>query len=323
MKNIFAFAEEGAPRKRIRTHLRESELRKLASDKSSKLDQLLAIAAYKAEAIRSNTGQRPTDEEAALSGFEQNPFRWEAQGRQSQVEVGFLWSWQGRDGVGRKSFVFSQLHNVFRRQVPRPPGLDEADADLYKRLLESASLETKQRKAPCKYLGVDIGTGKFEADPGKWPSRSYLGKKTHATVYFEWEHVLSEELPHRCSISVDDLLHNQRSVAGHPLKRSAFSNLTFSIEFMKAVAANVHQGVQFKGIAYDQERAAIVEQLPHEGVDVQDEPLYWVLPDGRCECWSVRKLEEAQPEELLHTSAASQECSLWLSCAGLKGLVSS
>ena len=76
---------------------------------------------------------------------------------------------------------------------------------------------------------------------------------------------------------------------------------------MRSVAANVHPGVQFKGTAYDQERAAIVEQLPHEGVDVQDEPLYWVLPDGRCECWSVRKLQEAQPDELLHASEDTLE----------------
>jgi len=71
---------------------------------------------------------------------------------------------------------------------------------------------------------------------------------------------------------------------------------------MKAVAANLHDGVQFKGVAYDQERAAIVEHLPNEGVDIQDEPLYWVLPDGRCECWTVRKLHAAQPDELVHTS---------------------
>ena len=52
VKDIAAVVEEGAPKKRIRAHLRESELRKLAADPASKLDQLLAIAGNKADEIR-------------------------------------------------------------------------------------------------------------------------------------------------------------------------------------------------------------------------------------------------------------------------------
>ena len=73
-KDITADAEEGAPRKRIRTHLRETELRKLGADNPQKLDQLLAVAAYKAEEIRAEIEQTPIDEEATLARFEQNPF---------------------------------------------------------------------------------------------------------------------------------------------------------------------------------------------------------------------------------------------------------
>ena len=188
VKNIASVVEDGAPRKRIRAHLRESELRKLAADTSSKLDQLLAIAAYKADEIRAEAEGRALDQQEAFARFEQNPFRWDAQGRQSHVDVCFLWTWRGTDGNGRRAFVFPRLDNVFKRQIPRPPGLDDADEDTYKRLVEAASLETKQRKAPCKYLGI-LSQGKFEADPGKWHSRSYPGSKTYATVYFEWEHV--------------------------------------------------------------------------------------------------------------------------------------
>ena len=89
-KDITAAHDEAAPRKRIRTHLRETELRKLAEDKPLKLDQLLAIAADKAEEIRAGAQVRPIDGDTALAGFEQSPFRWEAQGRQSRIEVGFL-----------------------------------------------------------------------------------------------------------------------------------------------------------------------------------------------------------------------------------------
>ena len=112
VKDIAAIVEEGAPKKRIRAHLRESELRKLAADHASKLDQLLAIAAYKAEGLRAQAEGRPLDEEAAMVRFEQNPFQWETSGWRSQVEVCFLWTWLDRDGAPRKAFVFSILLNV-------------------------------------------------------------------------------------------------------------------------------------------------------------------------------------------------------------------
>ena len=69
---------------------------------------------------------------------------------------------------------------------------------------------------------------------------------------------------------------------------------------MQAVASNVHAGLQFKGIAFDQERAQIVQQLPCGGLDIQDEPVYWVFPDGQCRCWSVRDLAEAREDQLVN-----------------------
>ena len=90
VKAITAVAEDGAPRKRIRAHLRESELRKLIEASPRKLDQLVAIAAYKAEEVRAEAEERPAAEREALAGFERNPLRWEAAGWKSQVDVCFL-----------------------------------------------------------------------------------------------------------------------------------------------------------------------------------------------------------------------------------------
>lgn len=45
-----------------------------------------------------------------------------------------------------------------------------------------------------------------------------------------------------------------------------------------------------------------MEHLPDEGQDIQCEPLYWVLPDGRCDVWSVRLLAESHPDQLVHAS---------------------
>ena len=69
----------------------------------------------------------------------------------------------------------------------------------------------------------------------------------------------------------------------------------FSPEFMDAIAQNVREGIRFRGIAFESERPTIVRQ---GGVDLQDEPVHWTLPDGRCECWSVRRMAEATDDLL-------------------------
>ena len=133
--------EEGAPKKRIKPHLPERALRNAALKHSSKLDQVLAIACYRAEEIRAGAEHRDMNMEVALAAFEQNPFRWAARGRQSQVEVAFFWSWCGSDGAKSKCFSFAMLHHVLARQVPRPAALAQSDADLWKSLTGIASVE--------------------------------------------------------------------------------------------------------------------------------------------------------------------------------------
>ncbi len=156
---------EGLARKRIKLRLRETELRKLVARKTSQFQQLVAIATYRAEERRANSEQRDVIEEVAKSGFECSPWKWDVQGRQSHSEVAFLWTWQTRDGTLRKAFVFQRLNNVFVQGLPRPPDLCETDADLFRQLLEIAVLEKRSRKAPCKYLGVHIGKGRYEQNP--------------------------------------------------------------------------------------------------------------------------------------------------------------
>ena len=76
------------------------------------------------------------------------------------------------------------------------------------------------------------------------------------------------------------------------------NGLAVTKEFLKAVAANTHPGIIFKGIVQDSERPDIKNMLPNEGVDVLDEPFYWALPDGRIVCWSVRELARKRSDEL-------------------------
>ena len=69
-------------------------------------------------------------------------------------------------------------------------------------------------------------------------------------------------------------------------------------ELLKAVAANTHPGIIYKGILQDAERPDIKNLLPNGGVDIFDEPVYWALPDGRIVCWSVRELAQKRGDEL-------------------------
>ena len=75
LMDIDRVREEGAPRKKIRRHLHESDLRNAAQEHGAKLDQLIAIACYRAEEIRAADEKREVIMELAMAGFEQNPFR--------------------------------------------------------------------------------------------------------------------------------------------------------------------------------------------------------------------------------------------------------
>ena len=85
--DIDRVAEDEGVRKRIKRHLREYELRHVATNHASKLDQVLAIACYRAEEIRAAAEHRAMSMEVALAAFEQNPFRWTARGWYSQVGI--------------------------------------------------------------------------------------------------------------------------------------------------------------------------------------------------------------------------------------------
>ena len=126
-----------------------------------------------------------------------------------------------------------------------------------------------------------------------------MTSKTKAEVHYEWAFVSREGKPHRVSTSVNHVLHNKRTPSVNPLQSSACSRLTFPIEFFNAVASNVLAGIEFKGIAYESDRPHLLARIPCGGEDVQAEPVYWKLPDGRVVCWSVRHLAEARDDELL------------------------
>ena len=62
---------------------------------------------------------------------------------------------------------------------------------------------------------------------------------------------------------------------------------------LPAIAKVIYQGIGLEG-----DRPTFLRDVPRDGRDVQDEPVHWLLPGGRCVCWSVRQLAAAQDVEL-------------------------
>ena len=85
----------------------------------------LATATCLAEHKRSKQHERDPDWNAALSGFELNPWRWDiVEGRASQVRVYFLWTWRvaGNENCSFE-LVCKRLDNLLARGDVPSPGL--------------------------------------------------------------------------------------------------------------------------------------------------------------------------------------------------------
>ena len=284
----------------IKPSLHPGQLKKLAAARPDRWDMVVAVAKWRAEVTKAELKSRPPDMEQACAAFERDPFRWHVHtSRRVHTQVVTLWSWFGGD-QWCEFFQTNRVDNVLERGFPRPQHQNTPDETLWRNLCAIAEGETQQRKAPCAYLGLAVAGGKFEPDPSKWPTKLHPSSqgRTKATVHFEWVGVAIDGRAHTVAVSVNHALHNQRAPPQNPLANTSPSGLKFSPCFMETVAQNVHEEAHFKGIAFEGERASIVPQLPQGGVDIQDEPVYWTLPDGRCEHWSVRRMAEATDDLL-------------------------
>ena len=305
LKDIVVEAADVDKKRRIGAHLRIGEITKFAAARPEACSAAVAMAIWRAELARSAHEGRLMDDERAAAGFERSPFAWRARsGRCDRSLVTCLWLWKGAER--RQKFATVRLDKFLTQGVPPPAFTPIVDEELRRQLLAVAELEVEARKAPCVYLGLQVGPGKYEPDPSKWPSQHYPASmgKTKATVYYHWEHVSVDGAPHVVGLCVNHLLHDNRSLPERfcPLARSAPSGLKFDEKFMNAVASKVRDGISFKGIAYEGEKPQVVPHLPQGGLDLQDCPVYWALPDGRLLCWSVRRLSEATDDMFVEES---------------------
>ena len=188
-----------------------------------------------------------------------------------------------------------------RKRIPAPPGMCKQDEEIYRCLVSAAEAEQKTSKVPCTYLGLQLKDDRFEPDPSNWPAERLHHGKTHANVWFEWKYVFRQPEPHRVCCNVNDIKHHGRAVPLNPLRPCP--SLTFTVEWMQAVADHVQAGIKYHGIVYESDRPEIIHELPNGGVDVQREPVHWILPDGRSVVWTVAELAQKKADELVDPDA--------------------
>ncbi len=223
--------------------------------------------------LRSQLRGDPLDEEAT-QGFERDPWMWRPTGEwASQSRVSFLWSWTARDGTCMRVFEHARLDNLIERSVPIPRSMNEKDIDLFRQLVTVADTETRLTKAPCKYLGLQVGPGSYEPDPHLWPSAALARPKSNASVVYQWQYVTASGKPHTVTCRVDNLVYLGQRISMNPF-RSCPTGLTFDIAFFGAVGKAVREGIEYRGVAYESERPEIRAEVPNEGLDVQHEPVY-------------------------------------------------
>ena len=293
--------------RRIRRHLHRGQLRQLQQVHPELFEYVVASARYRAEVIRAERGSRAVQEGDVVMHFEQSPWRW--QNAKSEITVYLLWTWhtRGMRRTGLTSIRLDELRGTDDK-LPAPDGLGDEDYRLRQGLEEVARAATSRTKAPCKYLGVKLACGNFEPDPSCWPRDFPDGWKSHAVVTFEWQYVTCRDgKPHRIPVRAD-LAQSRRSLPFDPLHHSSVgAGFYFDVSFMKAVGLNVHRNILYKGIVFDSgDRPELKQHVPNGGKDIHNECVYWALPDGRVECWTLRALISKRDDELFekHTHEA-------------------
>ena len=81
-------------------------------------------------------------------------------------------------------------------------------------------------------------------------------------------------------VSYHNLIQHGQNIPHCPIRMRGRSGLVYSIDWFDHIAENVVPGLQFCGLVYEGQSVDMNRALPSGGVDVLDEPVYWLLPNG-------------------------------------------
>ena len=186
---------------------------------------------------------------------------------------------------------------VYRGQeVLRLDALQVKDEELHTRLLDACEAEAKRTYCPMRYLGQRQDDGKYEPDPAKW---SVQGRKSQTRIWLEFRHVYlaDSDRPHRVCVLACNWVARERAPL-NPLKPGGVVSYRFTLEFMDAFG-RARCGAAYSGVCYENpERPELHKKLPSDGVDIQNERVYWDLACGKSVCMSLVELKHASEEDL-------------------------
>ena len=120
-------------------------------------------------------------------------------------------------------------------------------------------------------------------------------------IIFEWLHVSKlDNGPYLCQITYRNLVSHGRAVPNCQLRVARRPGLVYSVEFLDEFARNIWSGLEFRGVVYEGSSLALDRALPLGGVDILDQLVCWLWPNGVLRCASARALHRSRG--LGHTS---------------------
>ena len=115
-------------------------------------------------------------------------------------------------------------------------------------------------------------------------------------MIFEWCHVRTVAgEPYLRRMKYRDLPNQARSIPNCPIRVFRRPGLIYSLEFLDQFAETIVTGLDYRGLVHEGAALTLERSLPAGGVDVLDEPVYWLFPSGELRCYTARTLQRAGP----------------------------
>ena len=99
--------------------------------------------------------------------------------------------------------------------------------------------------------------------------------------------------PYTVQILYRKLLLDGREMQICQIRLAGRPGLVYSVDFFEHFAANICSSLKFWGFVYEGSNLAVEVPVPAGGIDVLDEPLYWLFGTGELRCGSARALQRA------------------------------
>ena len=176
-------------------------------------------------------------------------------------------------------------------------------------------LQTQHPEDRCDTEKALEVNAQFISDSSQWMLAEDRSRWSQEHFWWEWQEVFTKQgKPLRVASTHNNLCTHNRPFPQCPRLPHVARTLHFTPQCFSSVANSVstsfdHPGCEFLGVLYDVGIEGWHLDLPKNGLDVIDSPVYWKLPYGTVKCWSLHALLQKTAIEFQekHTEQAYQE----------------